>query len=476
MQSKNKNFVNNTITLFIGKISTRLIQFLLLPLYTSILSTSEYGVVDLISTYVTILVVLVNMQIENAIFRFLTEKRGNKNEQTKIITNIFCISIVQIVFYTIIYIFAQFFITIEAKIFLLLNVISSIFFSTMLQITRGMGDYKTYAKASFLSSFLTIILNIIFLIVFKMSITGLLLSSFISYLISGVYLLIKKKIIQYINFKYFNKSKSKELLSYSLPLIPNELSWQAIKSSDKIIISNIMGISSTGILSVSMKFSNAFTEVYNIFNTSLTDSVISNINDEEGQIFINELINRLYRIFLSLDLLIIAVMPFVFNIFINSSYYDSYNYIPLYMVSCLINVMIGITSGIFVAKKNTKIIAYTSTLAGIINIIVDLLLVRKIGIYAAALSTILGFLVMFIIRYCIIVKTSNLRIQKSNFFLTLISVVIVLFSYYFFNKLIKIIILVLTILFSIYLNKDLIFNKQIISKYIKRNKKKVKKK
>ena len=456
MQSREKNFVNNTAILFVGRICTKLIQFLLLPLYTSVLSTTEYGTADLISTYVTILVVLVNLQIEQAIFRYLAENRTNEIGQKKVITNIFAIAVVQIIIFSFIYIAIQKYVHIDGKVFLLLNVISSIFMTTMLNITRGLGDYKTYAKASFLSAFSIIILNILLLVVCNMSVIGLLLSTFVSYMLCGLYLLAKKKTYKYIKKESLDKKLVKELLNYSIPLIPNELSWQAIKSSDKIIVSSILGKSYNGILSISTKFSSVFTEIYNIFNTSLVDTFILNLKSEDGQKFINKLINSIYVFFLSGAIFIIAVMPFIFNIFINKAYNDAYYYIPLYMLSSILNVMIGITSGVFIVDKNTKIIAWTSFLAGIINIIVDLILMKSIGLYAAALSTILGFLIMFILRYRVIRKKYNIKIYTRNFILTIIGFSTISLIYYLGNKLIKLIALLLVVVLSIYFNKDII--------------------
>ncbi len=456
MHSKEKIFLNNTVILFVGRMCTKLIQFFLLPLYTAILTTSEYGTVDLISTYVTILVVLVNLQIENSIFRFIADKRGNEKNTINIVSNVVSISIFQIIIFTILFLIIYPFIHIEGKIFLLLNVIASIFMTTTMCVSRGIGDYKNYAISSFIAASTAIVFNILFLVVIKLSITGLLLSTFISYILSGLYLFFRIKIYKYINLKFLNSTTRKELLKYSLPLIPNELSWQAIKSSDKIIVVYILGKAYNGILSVSLKFSTMFTEIYNIFNTSLTDTVVLNIKEKDGEKFITILINKIYRLFLSGGLLIIAIMPFVFNIFVNKAYNDSYNYIPLYIISSIVNVMVGMTSGIFIAKKNTKVIAYTSSIAGIINIILDLLLMKKIGLYAAAISTIVGFIVMFIIRYIIILKNYKVRIHLSNFIITFIALILILPVYYYGNLYTRLFTLIFTVILSIYLNKVVI--------------------
>ena len=83
--SKEKELVRNTAIITIGKICTQFLSFFLLPLYTSILTTSEYGTTDLLSTYQQLLLPIVFFQIEQALFRFLVDIRGSEKEQSRLI-------------------------------------------------------------------------------------------------------------------------------------------------------------------------------------------------------------------------------------------------------------------------------------------------------------------------------------------------------------------------------------------------------
>ena len=72
--NREKQLVKNTFIVALGKICTQFISFFLLPLYTAILSTEEYGVVDLLNTYISLIIPIVFLQMDQAIFRFLIEK------------------------------------------------------------------------------------------------------------------------------------------------------------------------------------------------------------------------------------------------------------------------------------------------------------------------------------------------------------------------------------------------------------------
>lgn len=76
--SKNKEYVKNTAILFMGKFATQFISFLLIPLYTRHLIASDYGMVDLIQTYISLFVPILIFRLDSAVFRFLIDERSNE--------------------------------------------------------------------------------------------------------------------------------------------------------------------------------------------------------------------------------------------------------------------------------------------------------------------------------------------------------------------------------------------------------------
>ena len=86
MNRKNE-FIKNTAILFIGKIATQFITFFLLPLYTNKLATKDYGTIDLIQTYISLLVPVLTLRLDSVVFRFLIDKRDNKDEIQEVVSN-----------------------------------------------------------------------------------------------------------------------------------------------------------------------------------------------------------------------------------------------------------------------------------------------------------------------------------------------------------------------------------------------------
>ena len=99
----NKALFTNTGIIAIGQISTKLINFFLLPLYTSLLATEEYGLVDLLTTYTAFISVIVGLQMSQAIFRFLVTSRNDEKRIEEISSTIVVASIIVILIYTILF-------------------------------------------------------------------------------------------------------------------------------------------------------------------------------------------------------------------------------------------------------------------------------------------------------------------------------------------------------------------------------------
>ncbi len=453
--SREKNLAKNTIIITIGKICTQLITFFLLPLYTGILSTEEYGAVDLLNTLVSLLLPIVTFQVEQAVFRELIEVRGKKDKESRIISSAVITVIFQCIVYLVIFALISPFINNHYKFFLATNVVANIFLSLLLQIARGFGDNKKYAFASFISALSTIIFNVLFLVVIKLGANGMLLGTMLGQIVATIYLFISLKLYKYLKVKDYKKEVIKSLWKYSLPLIPNAISWWVFNASDRVIASAFLGIDQNGILAASLKFSAVFITFYNIFNMSWTESISIAIKDDDVNDYFNRMLNIVLRLFTAMGVGMIACMPFVFPIMINEKFSAGYGLVPISIIGSLFNVVVGLISVIYVAEKNTKAIASTSIVSAVINIIVHLVLIKFIGLYAAVISTFVAFFVMSIYRLMDASKRYfKIKIDMKFIIQSLIALIFVFVSYYINNIYLNVFVVLFAVLFAIYINKD----------------------
>ena len=188
--NREKKLIKNTLIITIGTICTKMITFFLLPLYTGVLTTEEYGTVDLLNTLIFLMIPLITLQTEHAVFSQLIEVRNNKNKISQIISSSLFSIIIQCIIFLLIYLFINPFIKSDYNFLLLLNIYANIFSSFFLQISRGLGDNKRYAIGSFLSATSTILFNLLFLLCFNMKVKGMLLGMMLGQVVCYIYLFI----------------------------------------------------------------------------------------------------------------------------------------------------------------------------------------------------------------------------------------------------------------------------------------------
>lgn len=466
--NKNKELVKNTIIIFIGKFCTQFITLLLLPLYTHFLSTEDYGYIDLIQTYLTFFIPLILLKIDAGIFRFLIDARKSEEEKNKIITNGIFIMFLELIISTILFAVAVKIFSIKYSILIVMNLISLSVLTFLLQIVRGIGKNKQYSFSSIIAAIVTIVLNLIFLVGFHKNGKYVLIASLISNIICTIYLLIVNKILKNVKIKYIDKKLIKDLLKYSIPMIPNELSWWIVHVSDRTIISYALGVAANGIYSVSCKFSNILSSIFNIFNLSWQESAALHINDTDKDEFFSNVINKVFNLFICFCIGILACLPFVFELLIKDSYREAYKYVPILLLANIFSVLIGLIGSIYVAKKMTKEVAKTTMIAAIINLTIDIALIKVIGIYAAAISTLVSYMLLAIYRYIDVQKYVKVKIPIKNIVVNSIIFILVVVLYLYNNIALNVINLLLCILYAIIVNKELLIEfKKVIGKKVK---------
>ena len=452
--SRGKSLLKNTLIITFGKVCTQLVTFFLLPLYTGVLSTEEYGIVDLLNTLVSLLLPIITFQVEMAIFRELLESRDYNYKKRKVISSGVLSVILQCIIFIILFLVLSPFIHNNYKYFLVVNVIASIFNSLFLQIARGFGDNTKYAFASFLSSVSTVAFNVLFLVVIKLGVNGMLLGTLIGQVISAIYMFFALKIYKYISIFDFDRNVIKKLWKYSLPLIPNQISWWVFNASDRVVVSGILGLSATGLLSAANKFPSMFSTIYGIFNLSWIENISLHIHDRDIKNYFNKMFNIMLNLFASMAIGMIACMPFVYPIMINKKFNGGYGLIPILILASLFYVIVSMTAVLYTANKDTKKVANTSIIAAIINIVSHLLLIKFIGLYAAAISTFLAYFIMAFYRLIDVGdRYFSVKLNKKNTKITFIVLIIVFVAYYINNFYLNILSLLLAIIFALYINK-----------------------
>ncbi|MDD3416424.1 MAG: oligosaccharide flippase family protein [Lachnospiraceae bacterium] len=453
---KKNELIKNTGIIAIGKISTQIVSFFLLPVYTAYLTAADYGVVDLLNTLIQLLLPIVSLQLEQAIFRFLIEYRNNEEKQKEYISSTIVFLAITGISYTVFMVIVGGFIQNKYKYFLLFNLLTVMFSYVLSQIARGLGHNGIYSVANFLMSLVNIVLNIVFIVTMGMGALGMLLSGLISNVVSCIYVIVAIRLDRYISVKAFKLELCKKMTKYSFPLIPNQISWWVFNASDRLIISAILSVSLNGIYAVANKFSTLFVTVFNYFALSWTEQAAIHINDENASAYFSKVSETSIRFFSTLILGMIAVMPFVFPYIVNAQYENAYYQIPILLLGAYFNIIVGIYSAVYIAKKDTKSIAKTSFLAALINVIINIMFISKWRLFAASISTVIAYAFLAIYRIIDARKYIKIQINKICYISFFMMYILIFVTYMINNVKLNIIALLIACVYALIINRKTI--------------------
>ncbi len=446
--NREKKFIKNTIIIFLSKFCTQFLSFFLLPLFTALLSTEEYGYFDLYSTYAWLLSIFLTLQLENGMFRFLIDKRDDKDGIKNIISNGIIMILMQLIFFFVLFFIGSKYVCIKNIEYIFIMTIGTALLNLMLQIARGVGKNIEYSISSIIYGVSNVVFCIVFIKILSLKLLGIVLAYVLSNLIASVYLVVKIKIYKYIDFRVLSKNKVKELIVYSFPLIPNSISSWIMSISDKVMISFLLGVSFNGIYSISTKFSMLLSHVFTVFSLSWTESASMSSGDDDRNSYFSKIINNIFLICSFICIIMLAAMPIIFKLLVEESYSSAYTYIPILICASFFELFSILIGGVFIALKLPKQIATTTIIGGLINIAINILFLKKYGLIVACISTLVSYMYISVTRYIKISKYLKIKLDSYKYFLIIILYIITVFIYYYKSVIASIVsIVVLCIIF-----------------------------
>lgn len=468
IKKRENTLIKNTGILALGNLCSRILSFFLLPLYTNVLSKEDFGTIDVLQTIASFLIPFISLEINSAVFRFIIDKKDNKSKEKVISTGIF-VELINILLTTIILIIINIFWKIQYIEFFIIYIITLTFLEMMQNIVRGFGDNKLYSVLSFLMTVVSLLGNIIMILVLKMKGESILIASSLSYITFIVIAFIKLKIWKYINKSDFSIVTFKEMIKYSLPLIPNAISWWIANTSDRIILLCFLGAESNGIYAAANKIPNIYTTIFNVYNMAWIETLSRSNEDENQDKFVNYMFIKSIKLFSCICIGIICCMSIFFHKIIGINYAEAYNHIYILLVAIFFNSICSLLGGIFTAFKKSNIIGTTTVIGAIVNIIINFGLINFIGLYAASISTLVSYIVIVILRAHYANKLITIKLPLNIIVQIIIALIITTVGYFYKNLYINIVILLLLFIWSFNSNKELII--EIISGLINKIKK-----
>ena len=391
--------LKNIGLLTLSSFATKLLSFFLVPLYTNILTTTEYGTFDLFNATIGVLLPIFTLNIQEAVLRFSLDKKTSKKAIASISTKYLLIGNLLII--------------IGLGINQLLEVSSivadyTIFFWLMFSVqalagvitcyVRGIDKVGDLSISSIITSVITICCNILFLIGFKWGLVGYFLANIIGPLFQCVYLVIRSGFFKIVSLNRY-EVEEKEMTNYSKPLIANSIAWWINNVSDRYVIVFFCGLAENGIYSVAGKIPSILNIFQTIFNQAWTLSAVKDFDpDDESGFFTNTY--KAYNCMMTIVCSGIILTDKIFAKFLYAKdFYLAWRYVPWLTIAILFGALSGYLGGFFSAVKDSKIFARSTMIGAIVNLGLNILFTPLYGAMGAAVATAICYMVVWIIRY-----------------------------------------------------------------------------
>lgn len=448
-------FIKSSGIYFVGTVLTKLISFLLLPLYTSYISPADYGVYDLYNAYISFLCSVLFLDIWAGIMRFMYDYTGE--EKKKPISCGLSIFSISSILYTAVLIVAFTLFDIEYPWLLFAYGILMNLQTLVGYIARGFGKNVLYTAAGLIGSIVTIIFNIVLLVNFKMDYSALFIASCIGYIVNIVIVVFGVKVPHVFSMKNFDKQLFKEMLRFSLPLCLNSVAYWFLTSYNRVAISAELGTEANGYYAIAGRFGSMITLFTTCFQMAWQELAFAkSAKENDNDSFYSVAINSYIKSMGCGLVLMIPVIYIIYPFMINDSYNGGKELIPLYLMGTILSTISSFLGNTFSAIKKNYLLFVTMLVGSVANVASVHLLLPVIGIQASNVALMLGFALITITRIVLLKKEMRLDIEYSSVILLLIMFVMVSICYLNFGMLYNFIALLIAGVLTLYLFRDII--------------------
>ncbi len=456
--SRETKLIKNTGIYFVGNFASKVLTFLLLPLYTYYLQADEFGYVNLFVTAASFLVPIFSMQIVDAAYRFMLDSK-NSDDNRRVISNSISVYFIGMSIFMVICLIAVNMFGIKfGNIFCFYSILVFLF-QLVQQMSRGMKKNVDYAISGIILTFVQAISNVIFIVSLDMKSSSLMIAPIVASIVGIIYLELRVGVLRKFSAKLVSKESILELLQYSIPLIPNTMSWWFISSFGTYFLTFYYGRTDfSGIFDVANKFPTLITMLNSIFFLAWQESAITEYNSEDRNEYYSKMFNSFSRLQLSVVIFSLPVIWIYINVAIGTQFKEAWLYVPAMLLGAVFSSYSNFIGTGYMSTKQTKGAFKTTIIAATTSVILNVLLIPKIGLMGISISVCLSNLLFWIIR---IFDTRrffkiyvNYRSMISIFFVIFIWIVL----YYKAGIVIQVILIFMSIGIAIFLNKELLKN------------------
>ena len=430
MASRYNTLLKDTLIFGLGNLDSKLILFLMVPLYTNYMTSAEYGTVGLVFTMAQLFNPFLSLVIFDAVSRFGLSKNEKRENVLLIGYVVLCFSIVAgLILVPVVGLYGA---VSEWTWYLYLYIIVSITNSIEFRFLKAKGRNKSCAFISVVQTALSASLNFFFLVFLSMGVQGCLVAYIMSNLTIDVIIFIAGDYWQDLKKAYFDEDLFKRMVFYSAPLILNNISWWVIHSSDKVMIEAMISVAALGIFTAASKIPALINVMVAIFQQAWGISAVREIETTNDGRYYSSVFKYLFLFTSCACIVFVSIMKFFMRYYVGEAFRDAWHYVPLLLVSAVFASVASYYGTMYGALKKSVNNMLTTLLAAVVNIAVNWIFIPITGIWGAVIGTVVSYIVLSFARMFDVQRyleiTTNWKTYLPNCLIIIIQAILVSFD------------------------------------------------
>lgn len=393
---KYKRLAGDTLLFAIGNLGSKLILFLLVPLYTNYLTKAEYGTAELIYTASNLIMPVTSMVIFDAVLRFMLDKNVDRKS---VILNAGIVfiggSLVALLLAPLVGLYPS---LSEWKWFVSAYIITYMANQITMTYIKAKEKTKLYVVLGLSQTLLLALLNIFLLVFCRLKIYGYVLANIFAQTTIIIAGLVIGGILKDLKTARFDKKLFFEMLAFSSPLIINNISWWVVQSSDKLMVEIFLDSAALGIYTAASKIPALINVVSSFFSQSWGISSVKEYDSTKDTSFYSNVFSLFsFAVFFFCACLLVIIKPFM-GVYVGADFYEAWKYVPWLLIAASFSAISSYFGAIYGALKKSVNVMLSTLLSASINIIFNFLLIPRFGIMGATAATAVAYIFIGLYR------------------------------------------------------------------------------
>lgn len=412
--NKYTSLLSNTAVFAVGSLTVKIISFVLMPVYTTLMTEDQFGIGELLNGSIEILLPLVTLGIIEAVYRF------SINAETDL-SAVFSTAVVFVLIGDCVVAIGCILVAsltgMSHMLELWLLFVASSFYKVTTQFARGLGQAKHFAIYGIVNSITLVASTCILLGVFGLGIAGYMISFAVGYGVSGLIAFVASGEYRYILPFKIDSAVVRGMLMYSLPLVPNLVSWWLTNMSSRYVVLAFCGPAAAGLYAAASKLPSMLNMFTSVFQQAWQYSTATEIGNRGSEAFFSNVL-RVYSWLCAIVAMILLLMNRILcGLLLQDGFVDSWHFVPLLLLAAAFGCLSTFFGTFYQALKDNRNLMMSTVVGAVICVLFTPVLVSFVGVIGASAAVAVSYLVILLMRLADIGNKIEITIKRRRILL-----------------------------------------------------------